>query len=131
VGDSLGLAVSGRDGVRRLMASGVIDGTTVRDLIARVWTAGEADTETIIVDLAAVTSIDVSGVGALFALKDLMGRLLRVEAAAADDRSEGNAVEAPGTADAAASRLLAVRLPPRTDRRDALPRSRDRLHDAC
>jgi ABC-type transporter Mla MlaB component len=81
VGSRLQIAVSGRGKVRRLGVSGAVDATTVRELAAHVWTEGGPDAETIVLDLTAVTSIDVRALAALFALKDLMGRTLRVEAA--------------------------------------------------
>jgi ABC-type transporter Mla MlaB component len=65
--------------VRHMRASGDIDRAAVRELAAKVWTDGQPDDEAIILDVTAVTSIDKRALAALFRLKDLLGRRLRVQ----------------------------------------------------
>jgi ABC-type transporter Mla MlaB component len=63
----------------RVAICGELDATTMRALVARLWSGGPSPTDTIVLDLSEVTDVDVGGVEELFALKELLGRRLRLE----------------------------------------------------
>jgi len=81
----LEISVTSQASARRLTLTGAIDRSTVRELIARVWTAGGPDAETIVLDLRGVTFIDVRALASLLGLKDLLGRRLEVVTPPAPD----------------------------------------------
>jgi len=70
---------SGRRPVRRFSVTGPLDDAAVRDLLARVWTDGAADADAIVLDLSRTTTVDPEALAALFRVKELLGRGLRVE----------------------------------------------------
>lgn len=94
--------------VRRLRAAGALDAARARELVARVWTEGAPDTDAVLLDLRAVTSIDAGALAALVHLKDLLGRRLRIEAPGAGRR----AAPAP-----AGARTRPMRMRPRSPAR--------------
>ena len=63
----------------RVTISGELDAVPMRALVARLWSGGASATDTIVLDLSEVTDVDVGGVEELFALKELLGRRLRLE----------------------------------------------------
>jgi anti-anti-sigma regulatory factor len=76
----------GRGDGMRVTISGELDATTMRALVARLWSGGASATDTIVLDLSEVTSVDVGGVEELFALKELLGRRLRLERSRPQER---------------------------------------------
>jgi ABC-type transporter Mla MlaB component len=71
--------VTGHPEGMRVTISGELDAATMRALVARLWSGGASATDTIVLDLSDVTDVDVGGVEELFALKELLGRRLRLE----------------------------------------------------
>lgn len=94
--DVFEIAVSGQPDGMRVSIGGVLDAAAMRAVVARLWSGGAAATDTIVLDLSAVTSVDVGGVEELFALKELLGRRLRLERSRPDERQP---VSAPRPAD--------------------------------
>jgi hypothetical protein len=66
---------------RRFAITGALDEAAARDLTARIWSDGGHDSETVVIDLTGVTSVDVEALETLFALRDLLGQRLRIDTA--------------------------------------------------
>jgi len=80
------IEVTGQGDGMRVTISGELDAATMRALVARLWSGGASATDTIVLDLSEVTNIEVGGVEELFALKELLGRRLRLERSSSEER---------------------------------------------
>lgn len=72
---------------RRFAVTGVLDDAAARDLATRIWSEGGDGAEAVVIDLTAVTSVDAGALEALFTLRDLLGRRLRIETGRARARA--------------------------------------------
>jgi hypothetical protein len=86
VDDGFEIELSGHPEGMRVTIRGDLDATAMRALVARLWNGGVSAAEVIVLDLSEVTNVEVGGVEELFALKELLGRRLRLEPSHSHER---------------------------------------------
>ena len=101
------IALTSPPNSKRFALEGAVDARAAQELLARLWTDGAADGDaTIVLDLGAVTQIDASALDTLFALKDLLGRRLQLDAADRRPRPVAARRRQPNTSTHASTRLV-------------------------